>query len=160
MFTTGVRNGPKPLLAPANGWMHRLDGLCHEITYFDTLRAYHLRGQDFTYLDKSTGEDLDRPGLEELPEDIFRGENETIVIWRLGRLSRTTKRPVCSQHDAMPAKGAHSHPSVAAQAEARQGPLPAPSTTPYIGLHAQVHRDRRVVRRAGVRNCHRGRTTI
>ena len=43
------------------------------------------------YLDKSTGDNLDRPGFEQLQGDIFRGEIGTVVIWRLDRLSRTIR---------------------------------------------------------------------
>ncbi len=43
------------------------------------------------YLDKATGDDLDRPGFEQLQVDIFQGEVGTVVIWRLDRLSRTIR---------------------------------------------------------------------
>lgn len=40
------------------------------------------------FLDKETGDRLDRPGFAELQRAIFSGEVRTIVIWRLDRLSR------------------------------------------------------------------------
>jgi DNA invertase Pin-like site-specific DNA recombinase len=43
------------------------------------------------YLDKSTGDNLDRPGFERLQCDIFQGDIGTVVIWRLDRLSRTIR---------------------------------------------------------------------
>lgn len=43
------------------------------------------------YLDKATGDHLERPGFEQLQADIFRGEIRTVVIWRLDRLSRTIR---------------------------------------------------------------------
>ena len=43
------------------------------------------------YLDKSTGDNLDRPGFENLQRDIFQGDIGTVVIWRLDRLSRTMR---------------------------------------------------------------------
>ena len=41
--------------------------------------------------DKATGDNLDRPGFENLQRDIFQGEVGTVVIWRLDRLSRTMR---------------------------------------------------------------------
>ena len=43
------------------------------------------------YLDKATGDNLDRPGFERLQRDIFQGDVGTVVIWRLDRLSRTMR---------------------------------------------------------------------
>jgi DNA invertase Pin-like site-specific DNA recombinase len=43
------------------------------------------------YLDKSTGDNLNRPGFENLQRDIFQGDIGTVVIWRLDRLSRTMR---------------------------------------------------------------------
>lgn len=40
------------------------------------------------YVDKATGNNLDRPELERLQRDIFNGEIETVVVWKLDRLSR------------------------------------------------------------------------
>lgn len=43
------------------------------------------------YVDKSTGDNLDRPDFERLQADVFAGEIGTVVIWRLDRLSRTIR---------------------------------------------------------------------
>ena len=43
------------------------------------------------YLDKSTGDNLDRPAFERLQDDIFRGEIHTVVVYKLDRLSRSLK---------------------------------------------------------------------
>ncbi|MBC8875299.1 MAG: recombinase family protein [Planctomycetes bacterium] len=43
------------------------------------------------YIDKSTGDNLDRPDFERLQNDIFMGDIGTVVIWRLDRLSRTIR---------------------------------------------------------------------
>ena len=43
------------------------------------------------YVDKATGNNLDRPELERLQRDIFSGEIETVVVWKLDRLSRNLR---------------------------------------------------------------------
>ena len=43
------------------------------------------------YIDRATGNNLDRPEFTRLQADIFNGEIETIVVWRLDRLSRNLK---------------------------------------------------------------------
>ena len=43
------------------------------------------------YVDKATGNNLNRPELERLQCDIFRGEIETVVVWKLDRLSRNLR---------------------------------------------------------------------
>ncbi len=43
------------------------------------------------YIDKSAGNSLDRPKFDRLQADILNGEVGTIVIWRLDRLSPTTR---------------------------------------------------------------------
>ena len=43
------------------------------------------------YVDKATGNNLDRPELERLQRDIFNGEIETVVVWKLDRLSRNLR---------------------------------------------------------------------
>jgi len=43
------------------------------------------------YIDKSTGNSLDRPKFERLQADILNGEVGTVVIWRLDRLSPTMR---------------------------------------------------------------------
>jgi len=40
------------------------------------------------YLDKDTGDNLDRPEFERLQRDIFNGQIHTVVVWKLDRLSR------------------------------------------------------------------------
>lgn len=40
------------------------------------------------YVDKLTGDNLNRPEFERLQRDIFNGEVATVVMWRLDRLSR------------------------------------------------------------------------
>lgn len=39
--------------------------------------------------DKKTGKTLDRPGFDAMQEAVFMGEIETVVVWRLDRLSRS-----------------------------------------------------------------------
>lgn len=43
------------------------------------------------YVDKETGDTLDRPAFERLQADVFKGEIKTVVVWRLDRLSRKLK---------------------------------------------------------------------
>ncbi len=43
------------------------------------------------YLDKQTGDHLDRPAFRQLQADIFNGEVKTVVVWKLDRLSRSMK---------------------------------------------------------------------
>jgi DNA invertase Pin-like site-specific DNA recombinase len=40
------------------------------------------------FVDKRTGDNLDRPAFQELQAAIFRGDVGTIVLWKLDRLSR------------------------------------------------------------------------
>lgn len=40
------------------------------------------------YIDKQTGDNLNRPAFERLQADIFRGEVGTVIVWKLDRLSR------------------------------------------------------------------------
>src|SRR5690606_18925085 len=40
------------------------------------------------YVDKQTGDNLNRPAFERLQGDVFRGEVGTIVVYKLDRLSR------------------------------------------------------------------------
>jgi DNA invertase Pin-like site-specific DNA recombinase len=52
-----------------------------------------LKGNGVTdvrwYVDHETGDTLDRPDFERLQNDIFMGEIETVVVWKLDRISRT-----------------------------------------------------------------------
>ncbi len=43
------------------------------------------------YVDKKTGDNLDRPEFERLQRDVFNGEIQTIVVWKLDRLSRSIR---------------------------------------------------------------------
>ena len=43
------------------------------------------------YRDKQTGGTLDRPALQKLQQDIFRGRISTVTVWKLDRLSRSLK---------------------------------------------------------------------
>jgi len=43
------------------------------------------------YVDKASGDNLDRPDFDRLQGDIFAGKVGTVVIWRLDRLSRTVR---------------------------------------------------------------------
>ena len=43
------------------------------------------------YVDKESGDTLDRPEFVRLQADVFAGEVTQIVIWRLDRLSRTIR---------------------------------------------------------------------
>ena len=43
------------------------------------------------YIDKSSGDDLDRPAFERLQRDVFHGEIDTVVVWKLDRLSRSLR---------------------------------------------------------------------
>lgn len=40
------------------------------------------------FVDKESGDTLDRPAFERLQKRIFRGEFQAVVVWRLDRLSR------------------------------------------------------------------------
>ena len=40
------------------------------------------------YIDKASGNDLNRPEFERLQKDIFDGKVNTVVVWKLDRLSR------------------------------------------------------------------------
>ena len=40
------------------------------------------------YIDKQTGDNLNRPAFERLQADIFRGEVGAVIVWKLDRLSR------------------------------------------------------------------------
>ena len=48
--------------------------------------------QDYKiYKDRQTGGNLDRPALKQLQNDIFRGRINTVIVWKLDRLSRSLK---------------------------------------------------------------------
>lgn len=43
------------------------------------------------FIDKATGNNLDRPAFSQLQEAIFRGQVRTVVVWKLDRLSRSLR---------------------------------------------------------------------
>jgi len=43
------------------------------------------------FVDKQTGDNLDRPELKKLQQMIFNGQIKTVVVWKLDRLSRSLK---------------------------------------------------------------------
>jgi DNA invertase Pin-like site-specific DNA recombinase len=43
------------------------------------------------YIDRVTGDNLDRPEFQRLQTDIFHGKIKTVVIWKLDRLSRSLR---------------------------------------------------------------------
>jgi len=43
------------------------------------------------YIDKATGDNLDRHQFQQLQADIFAGEIDTVVVWKLDRLSRSLR---------------------------------------------------------------------
>ena len=54
-----------------------------------------LNGNQITgakwFVDKETGDNLDRPQFKKLQAAIFNGEIKTVVVWKLDRLSRSLK---------------------------------------------------------------------
>ena len=44
------------------------------------------------YVDKDTGDNLDRPEFIRLQADIFAGQVKTVIVWKLDRLSRSLAR--------------------------------------------------------------------
>lgn len=51
----------------------------------------HGRADVVVFSDKSTGDNLSRPGFAELEAAIFRGEVSTVVVYKLDRLARTLR---------------------------------------------------------------------
>ena len=41
------------------------------------------------YVDKESGDTLDRPAFRRLQADVFKGTIKTVVVWKLDRLSRS-----------------------------------------------------------------------
>ena len=41
------------------------------------------------YIDRETGDNLDRPDFARLQADVFAGQVKTVVVWKLDRLSRS-----------------------------------------------------------------------
>jgi len=52
-----------------------------------------LKGNGITdakyYVDKESGDNLDRPAFQQLSADIFSGTVKTVIVWKLDRLSRS-----------------------------------------------------------------------
>lgn len=52
-----------------------------------------LKGHGITdvvyYVDKCTGDNLDRPAFQKLQKAIFDGQIKTVIVWKLDRLSRS-----------------------------------------------------------------------
>ena len=55
------------------------------------VKANHPNAKIEWYVDKESGDTLDRPGFARLQADVFAGKVGHIVIWRLDRLSRTIR---------------------------------------------------------------------
>ena len=54
------------------------------------LKGQKIAAKDVRWFeDKRTGKTLDRPGFDAMQEAVFMGEIETVVVWRLDRLSRS-----------------------------------------------------------------------
>ena len=51
------------------------------------------------FLDKKSGDDLRRPAFEKLQAEVFNGEVDTIVVYKLDRISRTLKDGVTTLAD-------------------------------------------------------------
>ena len=41
------------------------------------------------YVDRETGDNLNRPAFARLQADVFAGQVKTVVVWKLDRLSRS-----------------------------------------------------------------------
>ena len=53
------------------------------------LTAHRIPDEDVEFfVDKESGDSLDRPAFARLQKEIFHGEIDTVVVWRLDRLSR------------------------------------------------------------------------
>ena len=51
----------------------------------------HSLANIMIYKDKMTGSIIDRPQLKKLQQDIFMGKIDTVIVWKLDRLSRSLK---------------------------------------------------------------------
>ncbi|MEO8165672.1 MAG: recombinase family protein, partial [Betaproteobacteria bacterium] len=64
------------------------------------LNGNGVAGNDVRWFeDKRSGKDTDRPAFKELQSAVFYGEVETIVVWRLDRVSRSQLDGVKALHD-------------------------------------------------------------
>lgn len=66
------------------------DGQCREIRRW-LKSAIPAESQVEWFIDKASGSTLDRPELDRLQKSVFAGEVETVVVWRLDRLSRSLR---------------------------------------------------------------------
>lgn len=64
------------------------DGQRREIEAW--LAAHGLKDAEF-FVDKKTGDNLDRPAFKRLQAAIFAGQVKTVVVWKLDRLSRSLR---------------------------------------------------------------------
>ena len=54
------------------------------------IAAHGIKDVEY-YVDKKSGDSLDRPAFKRLEAAIFAGEVKTIVVWKLDRLSRSLR---------------------------------------------------------------------
>jgi DNA invertase Pin-like site-specific DNA recombinase len=54
------------------------------------LKGNGIKGAKW-YLDKESGDTLQRPAFERLQADVFSGQITTIIVWKLDRLSRSMR---------------------------------------------------------------------
>ena len=54
------------------------------------LRGNGIQGAKW-YVDKESGDTLQRPAFERLQRDVFNGQITTIIVWKLDRLSRSMR---------------------------------------------------------------------
>lgn len=59
----------------------------------------HKPGQVRWYEDHESGKDTDRPAFQEMQKAIFNGEIDTVVVWKLDRLSRSMRDGVNLVYD-------------------------------------------------------------
>lgn len=64
------------------------DGQRREIETW--LTAHALTDAEF-FVDKKSGDNLDRPAFKRLQAAIFAGQVQTVVVWKLDRLSRSLR---------------------------------------------------------------------
>ena len=57
------------------------------------IAAHGIKDVEY-YVDKKSGDSLDRPAFKRLQAAIFAGEVKTVVIWKLDRLSRNLREGI------------------------------------------------------------------
>jgi len=66
--------------------------LSQEQALMEYCRNHGFEDDDIkVYRDRMSGGKIDRPQLQRLQQDIFRGRISTVVVWKLDRLSRSLK---------------------------------------------------------------------